>query len=159
AAVAAGRFREDLYFRLAVIPIRVPALRERAEDIPALVTHFLGQLEREVGRRAPAFTPAALAALGRHPFPGNVRELRNVVERLVIMNPGARIDAKEVAAVLGPASAVDRIGGGSAADIDPANGGPGALADAVHEFERRHIEAALAAEGGHMTRAAARLGL
>ena len=147
AAVAAGEFREDLYFRLAVIPIRVPALRERSSDIPELVEHFLALQSRDGGRRTPRFSAAALEALARYPFPGNVRELRNLVERLVIMNPGAPIGPEQVAAVLprtGPTGAPH---------------GPSALSDAVREFERRHIEDALAAEGGNMTRAAARLGL
>ena len=148
AAVAANTFREDLYFRLAVIPVRVPALRERASDIPALVTHFLEPLARDMGRRAPAFSPGALEALARHPFPGNVRELRNLVERLVIMNPGAKIGAEHVTAALPLAAA-----GAPSTEM------PAALAEAVREFERRHIEAALAAEGGNRTRAAARLGL
>jgi two-component system nitrogen regulation response regulator NtrX len=147
AAVAANAFREDLYFRLAVIPVRVPALRERTSDIPALVAHFLEPLARDMGRRAPVFSQGALEALARHAFPGNVRELRNLVERLVIMNPGARIGADHVTAAL-PAAA---------AAAGP--GMPAALAEAVREFERRHIEAALAAEGGNRTRAAARLGL
>jgi DNA-binding NtrC family response regulator len=150
AAVAAGRFREDLYFRLAVIPLHVPALRERMDDLPQLVDHFLDTLARETGRRAPAFTTAALQALARHEFPGNVRELRNLVERLVIMNPGVRIGAEHVSVALPrpvPAAA------GAVAS------GPAPLADAVREFERRHIDEALAAEGGNMTRAAARLGL
>ena len=150
AAVAAGRFREDLYFRLAVIPLHVPALRERRDDLPQLVQHFLDTLARETGRRVPEFTGSALQALSRYDFPGNVRELRNLVERLVIMNPGARIGAEQVGAALPRVSPV-------AATED--GGGPSALADAVRDFERRHIEAALAAEAGNMTRAAARLGL
>jgi two-component system nitrogen regulation response regulator NtrX len=150
AAVAANTFREDLYFRLAVIPIHVPALRERAEDIPELVEHFLAQLARETGRRAPVFTAGALEALRRHDFPGNVRELKNLVERLVIMNPGARIGPEQVTAVLQGRGAGPPGG-------EPQ--GPAQLAEAVREFERRHIEGALAAEGGNMTRAAARLGL
>ena len=173
AAVRANTFREDLYFRLAVIPIRVPALRERLEDLPALVQHFLDQLAREIGRRAPTFSDAALDALARHPFPGNVRELKNLVERLVIMNPGARIGPGHVAAVL-PTMPLTEPAGAAAAEATASLGAPappGALAppaadgssaplaDAVREFERRHIEAALAAEHGNMTRAAARLGL
>jgi len=150
AAVAAGRFREDLYFRLAVIPLHVPALRERRDDLPQLVQHFLETLARETGRRVPEFTGSALQALARYDFPGNVRELRNLVERLVIMNPGARIGAEQVGAALPRVSPV-------AATEDGA--GPSALADAVRDFERRHIEGALTAEGGNMTRAAARLGL
>jgi len=152
SAVAARSFREDLYFRLAVIPIRVPSLRERASDIPALVEHFLGAIARDMGRRPPTFSAGALEALARHPFPGNVRELRNLVERLVIMNPVARLGAEQVAAAL-PA------GVAAPAAADGADAPPETLAEAVRDFERRHIEAALAAEGGNRTRAAARLGL
>ncbi len=148
ALVAAGEFREDLYFRLAVIPMRVPALRERAGDIPELVEHFLALRAHDSGRRAQVFSTPALEALARYPFPGNVRELRNIVERLVIMNPGARIGPEHVAAVLPSAGAAD-----------PGTSGPALLSEAVRDFERRHIEGALAAEGGNMTRAAARLGL
>jgi two-component system nitrogen regulation response regulator NtrX len=140
-----GAFREDLYFRLAVIPIDVPPLRERAGDIPLLVGHFGAALARETGRRTPEFTDEAIDLLRRHPFPGNVRELRNLVERLTIMSAGATIGAAEVRAAL-PAE-------GAAAP------GPRRLADAVRDFERAEIRAALAAEGGHVTRAAARLGL
>ena len=149
AAVAANTFREDLYFRLAVIPLRVPPLRERISDLPALVAHFLEAVAHEMGRRAPVFSAGALETLARHPFPGNVRELRNLVERLVIMNPGARIGSEHVTAALPVASMV----------ANPAPLLPTALAEAVREFERRHIEAALAAEDGNRTRAAARLGL
>ena len=175
AAVSSGSFREDLYFRLAVIPVHVPPLRERSEDIPALVEHFVAMHARgETGRRVPGFGPAALEALARYSFPGNVRELGNLVERLVIMNPGTRIGPGHVAAVLAGATGVTRPAMADAgADVAPesrssASGGAGApssrewpltLAEAVREFERRHIEAALAAEDGNMTRAAARLGL
>ena len=145
AAVESEAFREDLFFRLAVIPLTVPPLRERREDIPPLVGHFLAQLSRETGRRPKAFAAAAVDALARYDFPGNVRELRNVVERLVIMSPGARIEVDQVEAVL-PAATTD--------DADAAH-----LSEAVREFERQQIEIALRAEGGHMTRAAARLGL
>jgi two-component system nitrogen regulation response regulator NtrX len=139
------RFREDLYFRLAVIPIAVPPLRERAEDIPLLVEHFAAQVARETGRRPMKFERAALEALARHPFPGNVRELRNLVERLVIMSPGASVGAEDVAGVLPRA--------------EPTPVGPTRISEAVDDFERRQIEEAIAAEGGNMTRAAARLGL
>jgi two-component system nitrogen regulation response regulator NtrX len=149
--MAANTFREDLFHRLAVVPVHVPALRQRVEDIPPLVEHFLGALANETGRRSPSFTPGALEALRRYPFPGNVRELKNLVERLVIMNPGARIGPEQVASVL--PVAVPGAEAGAPAEA------PAELSAAVHEFERRHIEAALAAEGGNMTRAAARLGL
>ena len=145
AAVKAGAFREDLYFRLAVIPISAPALRERAEDVPLLIEHFLAQISSEAGRRPKRFTHAAIEALRRYPFPGNVRELRNLVERLVIMTPGERIGPEAVAAVL-PGAA-------------PATAPAAPLGESVRDFERGQIEAALAAEGGNMTRAAQRLGL
>jgi DNA-binding NtrC family response regulator len=149
-AVAEEAFREDLYFRLAVIPLTVPALRERAGDIPLLVEHFAAQVARETGRRPKRFEPEALAALARHAFPGNVRELRNLVERLVIMSPGATVGIRDAIAAL-PPGALDR---------DPGEGRAAPrLSDAVDAFERRQIEEALAAEAGSMARAAARLGL
>jgi len=140
------RFREDLYFRLAVIPIVVPPLRERAEDIPALVEHFAAVVARETGQPPKRFTMEAVAALSRHPFPGNVRELRNLIERLSFMSPGATVGAEEVSAVLPT----------TVAGAAPPRA---RMSDAVDDFERRQIEAALEAEGGNMTRAAARLGL
>jgi len=144
-AVQAERFREDLYFRIAVIPISVPALRERADDIPLLVEHFAAQVARETGRRPKKFAPGALEALARHPFPGNVRELRNLVERLVIMSPGAGVSPEDALAVLPRAQRAPES--------------PARISESVQDFERRQIEEALAAEGGNMTRAAARLGL
>ena len=88
-----GRFREDLYFRLNVIPIFVPPLRERPDDIPLLAEHFLTELAREYGRRPKQFDAGAAAGLRSYRWPGNVRELRNVVERLMIMVPGDTITA------------------------------------------------------------------
>jgi two-component system nitrogen regulation response regulator NtrX len=155
AAVSAGAFREDLFFRLAVIPITVPALRERAADIPLLVEHFAARLARDMGRRAQPFRADALERLARHPFPGNVRELRNLVERLMIMSPGGAVEARHVEAVL-PAAAPIASAPAASPEEDTE---PGRLSDAVREFERRQIEAALAAEDGNMTRAALRLGL
>src|SRR5262249_17208113 len=75
ALVQANAFREDLFHRISVVPLHVPALRERIEDLPELVAHFLARFARELGRRSPEFTTGALEALRRHPFPGNVREL------------------------------------------------------------------------------------
>jgi two-component system nitrogen regulation response regulator NtrX len=147
----AGAFREDLYFRLAVIPITVPALRERAEDIPLLVEHFAAALAREAGGRPRRFTPEAVDLLQRYPFPGNVRELRNLVERLSIMTTAAEIGRDQVRAVLPLVEAGAAAGAGAAP--------PARLSDAVRAFERRQIEAALQAAGGNMTEAAAKLGL
>ena len=142
-------FREDLYFRLAVVPITTPPLRERMEDLPLLVEHFASAIAEETGSGRKSFTPDALRLLARHSFPGNVRELRNLVERLLIMSPSASIGPEHVRAVLPreePAWASD----------------PGAsqrLSDLVQEFERAQIQAALDACGGNVTQAAARLGL
>jgi two-component system nitrogen regulation response regulator NtrX len=142
AAVKDGAFREDLYFRLAVIPITVPPLRERSADIPLLVHAFADALGRGRTRQ---FSDEAVDALARHPFPGNVRELRNLVERLLIMNAEETIGAAHVRAVL--------------PDLPDAGDGDVRLADAVRAFERRAIERAIAEAGGNVTHAAARLGL
>src|SRR5206468_2136619 len=88
AEIRAGRFREDLYFRLNVIPIFVPPLRERQEDIPLLADHFMAEFAREYGRRVKTFERGAIGVLQHYSWPGNVRELRNVIERLMIMVPG-----------------------------------------------------------------------
>ena len=98
--IAAGRFREDLYFRLSVIPIRVPPLRERMDDIPALVSHFVAQFSRENNRRPARFSPQAIEALQQARWRGNIRELKNVVERLLIMVARDVIEAADVRSVV-----------------------------------------------------------
>jgi two-component system nitrogen regulation response regulator NtrX len=99
-AIESGDFREDLYFRLSVIPVRVPALRERAEDIPPLVEHFLAQFSAENNLRRKTVSPEAMAVLKRHPWRGNVRELKNTIERLMIMVPQDQIDPEHLVDVL-----------------------------------------------------------
>ncbi len=94
--IEAGRFREDLFFRLNVIPIHIPPLRERPEDIPLLVEEFLDELARHSGLGRKRFSPEALKALCRYHFPGNVRELRNLIERLVIMSQGEVIEPSDL---------------------------------------------------------------
>jgi DNA-binding NtrC family response regulator len=89
--VRAGRFREDLYYRIAVIPIRLPSLRERPEDIPLLAGHFLERAAATLGKRIEGFDEEAMAWLVQHRWPGNVRELENVVERAITLARGARI--------------------------------------------------------------------
>jgi two-component system nitrogen regulation response regulator NtrX len=91
-----GTFREDLYFRLSVVPIRVPPLRDRREDVPLLVRHFADLFSRENNRKAPRFSPAAIEFLQRARWKGNVRELKNTVERLIIMTPGDTIDVNDL---------------------------------------------------------------
>ena len=88
AAVAAGRFREDLYYRLNVLRIEIPPLRDRRDEIPSLVEHFLGEARRKIGRGPTRLSPAAMDVLYRHPWPGNVRELRNVIERAAVLCEG-----------------------------------------------------------------------
>ena len=144
-AIRRGAFREDLYFRLAVIPLTVPPLRDRREDIPLLVEHFTRRLAAETGGRRSTLGAAALDAMRGYDFPGNIRELRNLIERLVIMAPGPEIGPERVRAALPRRADAD----------DTAR----RLSDSVRAFERAQIDAALAAEGGNMTRTAERLGL
>ena len=109
--IAAGRFREDLLYRLNVVPIEVPPLRQRREDIPLLVEHFVSQLLPAQGIARRRFTPAALERLAGHGWPGNVRELRNTVERLLILASGDAIGEGEVGRLLGPAAPEEDLGG------------------------------------------------
>jgi two-component system nitrogen regulation response regulator NtrX len=102
--IAEGRFREDLYFRLSVIPIFVPPLRDRIEDIPALIQHFVNRFSRESNRRIARFSPQAVEAMQTARWRGNIRELGNVVERLLIMNDTDVIDADDVRMVARPDS-------------------------------------------------------
>ena len=94
--IGRGNFREDLFYRLNVIPFYAPPLRERPEDVPLLADHFLQEFATAYGRRAKELTPEAYGVLESYPWPGNVRELRNLMERIVIMNPQTRIDARHI---------------------------------------------------------------
>jgi DNA-binding NtrC family response regulator len=107
AEIAAGRFREDLYYRLAVVPIELPALTDRREDIPALGRHFLRLVCRQNGFRELSLTEEAISLLMQHPWPGNVRELRNAIERLAILASGPTIGAENVQQIL-PATALPK---------------------------------------------------
>ena len=140
AEIERGNFREDLYFRLSVIPIKVPPLRDRREDIPALVRHFADLFSRENNRRAQRFTPAALDALQKARWKGNVRELRNTVERLLIMTPGDNIDADDLRDVVRPdtkASPPDASGGPAAAGGNHV--APGTLREFKELAERKFL--------------------
>jgi transcriptional regulator with PAS, ATPase and Fis domain len=143
--VETGRFRKDLYYRLNVFPIRLPPLRERVEDIPTLAEHFL-RVYRERARRAvPSIAPEAMRCLRAYPFPGNVRELENEIERAVALaDPGQPIGLDHLSERIGS------TGGKPAA--------PQTLNDAIEQLKRRMIEDALR-ECGSKTRAAERLGL
>ncbi|HUF31322.1 MAG TPA: sigma-54 dependent transcriptional regulator [Gemmatimonadaceae bacterium] len=153
-AVAEGRFREDLFFRLNVIPLTIPPLRERLEDVPPLIEHFCALFRARSGRPAPQWSDGAVTALTRYRWPGNIRELANIVERLAILNVGGQVTAESVRAVL-PA---DRSLGGSIPSPG-ANGAvpDGPLADALDAYERRLITAALDTADGNIAEAARRL--
>lgn len=144
--VAEGRFREDLYYRLNVFPVVLPALRERSDDIPRLVRHFTQQFARRMGRRIENIPSAVMDALVRYPWPGNVRELQNVIERAVILSPGPSLQVPP--GDLPPATTQGAVATAAAVT----------LADA----EREHILSALGETGwvvGGLKGAAARLGM
>jgi two-component system nitrogen regulation response regulator NtrX len=147
-----GTFRDDLYFRLNVIPFRVPPLRERREDIPLLARHFVEVLSAEHGRRPKSLTPEALDVLARLPWPGNVRELRNIIERLVIMAPGKQIEARDL-----PASLLEGLPADVASAAASLESAP--LAVAREEFERQFILRRYRQCGGNMSRTAEALGV
>jgi DNA-binding NtrC family response regulator len=145
--VAAGRFREDLYYRLNVVSVTLPPLRERREDVPLLVRHFVARTERRYGIRVEPFPAALLARLVEHAWPGNVRELANVVERLVLLSEGGRVSAGDLP--------------GPVAGRPPADAGwklpPGGLSWEEHEKEA--LRQALELSGGNRARAARLLDL
>jgi two-component system response regulator HupR/HoxA len=143
--LAAGRFRKDLYYRLNVFPIRLPALRDRQEDIPSLAEHFLRTYRERARRAIPAISPEAMRCLCAYPFPGNVRELENEMERAVALADSGR--------PIGPEHLSVRIREGAEKSAPPRT-----LADAIEQLKRRMIEDALR-ECGSKTRAAERLGL
>nr|WP_309897077.1 sigma-54 dependent transcriptional regulator [Archangium sp.] len=155
--VKAGRFREDLFYRLNVITLELPALRERAGDIPLLAEHFLERQRKELGRPALRFSPEAMAVLAAYAFPGNVRQLENIVERaatladgdvltLASLPPTLRGEPTPTAAAVPPGSDETLRAGFS-------------LEHHLDDAERRYLLAALAQSGGVKTRAAELLGL
>jgi Nif-specific regulatory protein len=148
AEVQAGRFREDLYFRLKVFRIRMPALRERREDIPVLAAHFLEKHCRRLGRRGTTIAPEAMDALTRLDLPGNVRELDHMIERAILLcDPGESITEAEL---------FDEATEVKAARLD---GAPFSLQDDVTRFECERITVALERCDGNRTHAAQELGL
>lgn len=142
AMVAAKTFREDLFYRINLITVSLPALRDRSEDIPLLVDHLLSKSCAAAGRKVPEVTPEAMDLLRRQPWPGNIRQLSNTVERTLLVTPGDRLDAQ------------DFIAQGLSASPVPA-GSPKGLKSAECEA----IEKALAVSGGNLSRAAAMLGI
>lgn len=114
--VEAGRFRQDLYYRLSVFPLHIPPLRERRDDIPKLAAHFLAQSAKRMNRRSPRLTQAAVSQLTGHSWPGNVRELQNVVERAVILSQGRNLDI-QLRSAPSPAPTVLSVPGPSASQV------------------------------------------
>ncbi len=147
AEIERGNFREDLFYRLNVVPFAVPPLRERVEDIPVLAEHFIREFATSYGRKHKELTSEAIEVLRAYSWPGNVRELRNLMERIVIMNPQVRIDARHIplpAARKAPERGPER---------------PASLHEVRQAAERDYILKKLEDAGGNVSRAAEALGL
>jgi two-component system, NtrC family, nitrogen regulation response regulator NtrX len=152
-AVLDGAFREDLLFRLNVIPIPLPPLRERPGDIPALVRHFSALHRMRTGQAMQAWSEDAVAALTRHAWPGNIRELANIVERLAIVNAGRLVTEGDVAAVL----PVERSARSRNTPLPDPSSLDHSLSDTLDEYERVLITRALSMTNGNVAEAARRL--
>jgi transcriptional regulator with GAF, ATPase, and Fis domain len=157
AEVVAGRFRQDLFFRIAVVPIRVPPLRERAEDLPLLVEHFARAAANRLGRHPCELASDALDLLRHYHWPGNVRELENLVTRASVLSGGRSVTANDLRSWL-----IDPVAG----SVSPVHSWqPSADADTIavgtrlDDMERRLIEATLEHFGGHRAKAAQALGI
>jgi DNA-binding NtrC family response regulator len=154
-AAERGRFREDLFFRLNVIALQVPPLRDRPEDIPPLVYHFLRKYSRKTGKSVTAVSSKGMDVLTTHGWPGNVRELENAIERAVVLATGSAVDTRDLPAGLGNA--------GPSSDLDAASLSHLPLASAkrlaVMAFERRYLTNVLRREHGNVARAAAAAGV
>ena len=144
-----GKFRQDLFHRIYVFPLRLPPLCERREDIPALVEHFAAQVAATNGWKPMPFTPDAIAALQQHAWPGNIRELRNAVERLMLLATANEVTADTVALALPASSALP----------EAAFAGSGALADRVRAFEKQTILSELKRNHNQISNTARALGL
>lgn len=143
--VAEGKFREDLYYRLYVVVIHLPALRERKSDIPLLLKHYLDVFNQENGRAIEGFSPDALDLLSAYRWPGNVRELRNVVEQIVVLSRSQRIGVRDL-----PAHIRETGGSGGGLQIEGRT---------LEEMEKQAILQALKESGDNRTRAAEKLGI
>jgi two-component system nitrogen regulation response regulator NtrX len=147
----AGSFRQDLLFRLEVLPIHLPPLRERLEDLPLLVAHAIQRLRQRHGLLTPHITTAGMQVLARHAWPGNVRELMNILERLAILHSGGPVGAEEIALLLPPSPR----GPGSVPPYE--EGDPRPLSDRLDDYERALIGGALEGSRGSMAEAGRRL--
>ncbi len=150
--IAQRHFRQDLFFRLNVVSLTLPPLSQRGNDVLKLADHFLAEFCYQIGRQVPTLDLSAQQALLSHTWPGNIRELRNTIERLCYLTSGDSITAGDLMISESPAA---RVSGGTAAPLNY----PPVLSDATKEFQASHIEGAIQACRGNMTEAAARLGL
>ena len=149
ADVAEGKFRADLYYRVNVVRIHLPALRERSEDIPELVRHFVDRFNRRLGLHVTGLTAAAMRALMEYPWPGNVRELENVIERAMVLTDGPQLDVEQLPTLAAPTARHDN--GASPLDLS--------VKRRTDELERALIKEALERTRGNRTRAAKLLDL
>ncbi len=148
AAVAGGSFREDLFYRINVVVLRLPPLRERAGDVVLLATHFLDHFNAKFAKKVGPFSPAALQALETQAWPGNVRQLKHAIERLVALHPGGPVDASHLAGVIEEAPAVAAApGSGVAVEVL-------GYQDARQGFERDYLRRLFASAGGNVSEAA-----
>jgi len=177
AAVAEGRLREDLYYRLKVVTVTLPPLRQREGDVPRLASHFLARLSREMDMQSPGLTPEALDMLSAHPWPGNVRELGNALQKALIFSRGCPIGPEEMRQAIGGGGSTDNVGGNGRerAELPQTNGddpvrafirralmdqaGNAAFEHVLDAVARNTIAEALELTGGNRTRAAKLLGL
>ena len=150
--VAEGRFREDLFYRLNVLPIQLPALRERLGDLEALAESLLEGIAMRTGMPKRELAPSALTALASHHWPGNVRELRNVLEQAAMLTDNQRLDETDFTAIL-------PVAGTGAREAEPLQQSLRPLPQLIAEIERNSIESALAATGGNKASAAKLLGI
>jgi len=154
--IAGGRFREDLYYRLNVVPVRIPSLRERREDIPDLVNHFLARFAAERRIAPPRIAEEALAALQANDWPGNIRQLRNIIERTLILAPGDRVECIEIDLL--PPEIVDVQGPSSINSASIAiMGSP--LREARESFEREYLKIQIRRFSGNISRTASFIGM
>jgi two-component system nitrogen regulation response regulator NtrX len=154
--IAGGRFREDLFYRLNVVPVRIPPLRERREDIPEMVHYFLARFAAERHMSTPSMSDDAMAALQAHDWPGNVRQLRNIIERTIILAPGDRVACIDVDLLPPEVLENQNAMGGSTAAV-AIMGSP--LREARESFEREYLKIQIRRFSGNISRTASFIGM